>query len=129
MATTYADVMSGARDSITVRRVFGDPIERGDTTLVPAAFVMGGAGGGEGGEGEAQGTGTGFGVRARPVGAYVMRGDQVTWQPAFDIMRVIMSGLVFAGLATWMVTRTMNKRMAKPKMKTKTMPPHTTLIE
>src|SRR5262245_61142804 len=32
-----------ARDSMTVRRVFGEPIERGGSTIIPAALVFGGA--------------------------------------------------------------------------------------
>ena len=34
-----------ARDSVTVRRVYGKPIERGDVTVIPAAAVQGGGGG------------------------------------------------------------------------------------
>lgn len=105
-------VMEGVRDAITVRRVFGDPIEKGGATLIPAAAVMGGAGGGEGGEGQAQGAGTGFGVRARPVGAYVMREGEISWQPAFDVARVAMAGIAFAALATILVTGVLRKRMA-----------------
>lgn len=106
----FTGVMEGVRDAITVKRVYGDPIERDNATIIPAAAVMGGAGGGEGGEGEAQGTGTGFGVRARPVGAYVMKGGEVTWQPAFDLVRVVMAGIMFAGLAAVMMAGVMRKR-------------------
>lgn len=95
-----AEVMKSTQDSMTVRRVFGDPVEREGLTLIPVASISGGGGGGEGTEGQQQGTGAGFGVRARPVGAYVVRRDEVLWQPAFDIMRVIMGGLAFAALAT-----------------------------
>lgn len=111
MATTYADVMSGVRDSITVRRVFGDPIEKQGTTIVPAASVMGGGGGGEGGEGEAQGAGTGFGVRARPVGAYIVRQGEVTWKPALDLVRIITASLLFVAVTTLMITGLMRRRM------------------
>jgi hypothetical protein len=62
-----------ARDVLTVRRVFGDPIERDGVTVIPAANVRGGGGGG-GGEGpNGQGSGGGFGVSATPAGAYVIR--------------------------------------------------------
>lgn len=100
---TVGEVMEATRESMTVKRVFGDPVDKGGMTLIPVASVMGGAGGGEGGEGEQQGTGAGFGVRARPVGAYVVRGDSVQWQPAFDLMRVIMGGMALAALATVVV--------------------------
>ena len=57
-------------------------------------------GGVEDGSGEqpdgTTGGGGGFGVRARPVGAYVIRGEQVDWEPAFDLNRVILGGQVVA---------------------------------
>jgi hypothetical protein len=53
-----------------------------------------------------------FGVMARPVGAYVIRGDQVEWRPAIDTGRLAMAGLVLAGLAVFTV-RTAIKARAK----------------
>lgn len=84
------EVLEGARDAITVKRVYGDPIETEGVTVVPAAAVGGGGGGG--GDAEQNG-GAGFGLRARPVGAYVIRGDQVTWVPAVDVSRVLLFAL------------------------------------
>lgn len=50
----------GARASVTA--VFGEPIERGDITVIPVARVRWGFGGGEGQGGEAAGpTGSGLG--------------------------------------------------------------------
>ena len=40
------EMLSGARDAMTVKRVYGDPIEREGLTIVPAADVRGGGGGG-----------------------------------------------------------------------------------
>ena len=59
-------------DAINVKRVFGDPIETEGVTVIPAAKVGGGGGGG--GDNENNGGG-GFGLGARPVGAYVIKGD------------------------------------------------------
>jgi uncharacterized spore protein YtfJ len=62
-----------------------DPVEREGVTIVPAAAVGGGGGGG----GDAEGNGGGgFGVKARPVGAWVIRGDEVAWRPAVDVNRI-----------------------------------------
>ena len=36
------ELLSGARDAISVRRVFGDPIEHDGVVVVPAAAVSGG---------------------------------------------------------------------------------------
>jgi uncharacterized spore protein YtfJ len=89
-----------ARDAITVRRVFGDPVERDGLTIIPAASVQGGGGGG-GGADDAHGSGSGggFGIRARPVGAYVIRDGKVRWEPALDLNRVILGGQIVAIVA------------------------------
>ena len=80
------EMLAGARDAITVKRVYGDPIETEGVTIVPAAKVMGGGGGG--GDNENNGGG-GFRVGARPVGAYVIKDGEVTWQPAVDVNRIV----------------------------------------
>lgn len=38
-------------------------------------------------------------MTGKPVGAYVIRGDNVKWEPAIDINRLITGGLVLAGLS------------------------------
>jgi uncharacterized spore protein YtfJ len=95
------DVISQARDTLTVKRVFGEPYEKNGVTVIPAARVQGGAGGGggEGPEGQGKGSGTGFGLSARPVGAYVIRGDEVSWRPAVDLNRIILGGQIVAIVA------------------------------
>jgi uncharacterized spore protein YtfJ len=80
------EMWQGARDSVTVRRVYGKPVESDGVIVIPAAAVRGGAGGG--GDNEGNGGG-GFGVMARPVGAYVIRNGKVSWRPAFDLNRVL----------------------------------------
>ncbi|TMK78885.1 MAG: sporulation protein [Actinobacteria bacterium] len=91
------DMLAGARDAISVKRVFGDPIESDGITIVPAAKVGGGGGGG--GDTEHNGGG-GFGLGAKPVGAYVIHEGEVTWKPAVDVNRLVamafVLGLVFA---------------------------------
>jgi uncharacterized spore protein YtfJ len=91
------ELLGGAQDAITVKRVFGDAIETDGVTVIPAAKVGGGGGGG--GDNENNGGG-GFGLGARPVGAYVIKGDDVRWVPAVDVNRLLafafVVGLVFA---------------------------------
>ena len=79
------ELLSGARDAISVRRVFGDPIEQEGTIVVPVAKVGGGGGGG--GDSEHNGGG-GFGLGAKPAGVYVIKDGQVSWRPAIDPVRV-----------------------------------------
>src|SRR6185436_14525149 len=46
--TRLIEMVDAARDSLTVSRVFGEPIERGDTVIIPAAAIRGGGGVGGG---------------------------------------------------------------------------------
>jgi uncharacterized spore protein YtfJ len=95
------EVLTQARDALTVRRVFGEPYEKDGVTVVAVANVRGGGGGGggEGREGEGKGSGGGFGLSARPVGMYLIRGDDVTWRPAVDVSRVALGGQIVAVVA------------------------------
>ncbi len=106
----FMETVSGARDAITVKRVYGEPYERNGVGVIPAAAVQGGGGGGGGDDPDGRtGGGGGFGLRARPVGAYVIRGDQVSWEPAVDLSRVIVGGQLLA-LAALLVVRSIVRR-------------------
>jgi uncharacterized spore protein YtfJ len=86
------EMLSGARDAISVKRVYGDPYEKNGLTVIPAATVRGGGGGGSGeSEGETGGGG-GFGMVARPSGAWVVEDGDVTWKPAIDVNRIVLGG-------------------------------------
>jgi uncharacterized spore protein YtfJ len=87
------EMIRGTQDAISVKRVYGDPIERDGLIVIPAAKVTGGGGGGGDGENNAGG---GFGIRARPVGAYVIRDGKVSWEPALDLNRIILGGQIVA---------------------------------
>ena len=106
------ELMAEAGDTITVRRVFGEPYERDGLTLITAASVRGGggAGQGEGGGAKPAGAGGGFGVTARPVGAYVIRGDVVSWVPAADTTRVIIVGEAVGIFALFVVRSILRAR-------------------
>jgi uncharacterized spore protein YtfJ len=123
------EVLAQARDTMTVRRVFGEPIERNGLTVIPVANVMGGGGGG-GGEGPvlpgeagsdpgasakavglpqmASGSGAGFAVRATPAGAYIIKDGEVRWEPAVDMTRVIILGQI-VGIVFLLVVRSILK--------------------
>jgi uncharacterized spore protein YtfJ len=94
-------LLGGHRDAISVRRVYGDPIERDGVTIVPAAVVSGGTGGG----GDAEGNGGGgFGMHARPVGVWEIRDGTVQWRPAVDVYRLVRLGVLVA-LVLWLRRR------------------------
>jgi uncharacterized spore protein YtfJ len=103
------DLVKGHRDAITVKKVYGDPYQKEGVTVIPAAKVMGGGGGGvgEGPEGPSagRGAGTGFGIVARPAGAFVIRGNDVTWQPAVDVDRIIAGVFTLTALALLVALR------------------------
>jgi uncharacterized spore protein YtfJ len=93
------DVIVQARDALTVKRVFGEPYEKDGVTIIPAARVQGGAGGGEDPQGKGRGSGSGFGLTARPVGAFIIREGELSWQPALDVTRIVLGGQVVAVVA------------------------------
>jgi uncharacterized spore protein YtfJ len=98
------ELISGARDAVSVKRVYGDPYEKNGLTVIPAATVRGGGGAGMGdAEGAETGGGGGFGLMARPSGAWIVENDDVTWKPAIDVNRIVLGGQVIA-LAAILVT-------------------------
>ena len=103
------ELIKGVREALSVRQVFGEPVERDGVTVIPAATMIGGGGGGGGegdqqpskGDGEAEpqrgsGAGFGFGGMLWPAGAFEIKDDRVTWRPAIDLTRVLVMVLVLA---------------------------------
>ncbi len=92
-------VLSGAQDVLTARRVFGDLIEKDGSTILPVAVIGGGGGGG----GRTDQEGAGFGIKARPAGVFVIRDGDARWRPALDLNRVIIGGQIvaFAAIVTF----------------------------
>jgi uncharacterized spore protein YtfJ len=102
----------------TARQVFGEPITSGDITVIPVARLRGGGGGGGGGGHQSKGAGgnntgdgagAGVSLSARPVGAFVVRGSDVSWRPAVDVNRIVLGGQIVAVCAL-LVVRGISKR-------------------
>ena len=123
---TVLERLNAVKDTMTVKRVFGDAYERDGVTVIPVASVRGGGGGG-GGEGEGMdaegsgpkgsapkasgsGGGVGFGIAARPVGVYVVKDGEVTWQPSVDVMRIVLGSQVVAIVALFTLRRLLGRR-------------------
>ena len=109
------ETIEQAKDTMTVRRVFGDPVEKDGVTVIPAARVQGGAGGG-GGEapgGQGSGGGSGFGVNAKPAGVFVISGEDVRWQPALDVTKIVVGAQVVAVAALLLAFRIIRSRSAR----------------
>jgi uncharacterized spore protein YtfJ len=106
------EMLAGARDTMTVKRVYGDPIERDGIMVIPAANVVGGGGGG--GDKENNGGG-GFGVSAKPAGAWIIRNGEAEWTPAIDATRMGMMGMLVA-IVFLLTVRSIAKAQAKARM-------------
>ena len=53
-------------------------------------------------------------MSARPVGAFLIRGGEMTWKPAVDLNRIVLGGLIVAIVALFTI-RAMVKARARPK--------------
>lgn len=93
-----ADAVSDFRSTMRASFVYAEPIDKNGVTIIPAATITGGGGGG-GDQHEPQAGGLGFGLSSKPAGAFVIKGDVVTWQPAIDVNRAIFMGQVVAIVA------------------------------
>ena len=95
-------VLDQVKEIVSSATVYDKPYEKNGVTVIPASRLMGGGGGGQQGAEESP-AGGGAGIQARPAGALVIKGDQVTWVPAFDLNRVVFLGqlLVLAGILSW----------------------------
>ncbi len=108
-----AAMMETAKDTFSVRRVFGEPIAHNGIQVIPAVRVRGGGGSGGGpqpssdpdgiGGGAAAGSGGGFGLVASPAGVYVVNGDDVRWRPAVNAERIVLSGMALVAFGLWML--------------------------
>ena len=121
MEAKSADPMSviqEAKDLFTARRVIGEPYEKNGVTLIPVVTVGGGGGGGGGEDTEKKqsGSGAGFGMGARPVGAYVIRGDEVKWLPALDVTRVAIGGQIVAVVLLLVIRSIVRSRTRRARL-------------
>jgi len=124
MTTTHnSAALQDIRETIdkAAGKVFGEPIERDDMTVLPVAAVATGGGGGGGsrparagaGAAEETGEGGGFGLMAKPAGAFVIRDGTVSWSPALDLNRVILGGQIVAVVALLVLGGIIRARIAR----------------
>ncbi len=101
---SIGELLTTIQETLTARRVFGEPIERDGVVVIPAAVVYGGGGGGVGrAVGGQQGDGGGFGLLARPTGAFVVKDGTARWVPALDVNRLgVVAGVV---AVVWLLAR------------------------
>jgi uncharacterized spore protein YtfJ len=108
---TLDSVAKAARPEV----VFGQPIERGDVTIIPCCEIALGMGmGGGAGSSPAtektekaggEGIGAGGGARGRPVAAIVITRGNVRIEPIVDATKVALAALTTAGFMAFWVAR------------------------
>ena len=117
-AVPFEPIATLIERSLNIKHVYGEPIQRGDTTIVPVAQVMYGfgAGGGEGrrrrpGEGvnedgrpEGQGSGGGGGLRLTPAGALEI-GPRGTRFIPFQPVRALLGAAAIGVVIGWIIGR------------------------
>ena len=93
-----------------VAAVFGEPVERNGTTVIPVARIRGGAGGGAGsardttaGRGEGSGGGGGGGLSAEPVGYLELGPAGASFRPIKSPLSPML--LLVAGISASLVLR------------------------
>jgi uncharacterized spore protein YtfJ len=108
-------------ETANVDRVYGEPIQHGDTLIIPTAEVLAGLGFGMGyGYGQGEGTesgptpgggGSGGGgggrVLSRPVAVIVATPDGVRVQEVVDPTKIALAALTAAGFMIGMIARMM----------------------
>ncbi len=91
---TAEDLLTRAGDQLSVRRAFGEPVERDGITVIPVAVAIGGGGGGTGPDD--QGAGGGVGGIVRGIGVYAITNGQVRFIPAIDTTALAVITLLLA---------------------------------
>jgi uncharacterized spore protein YtfJ len=96
-------------DVISIKRVFGEPVEQGGVIVIPVAVVIGGGGAGRTGstDGDDENSGGGFGMWVRPLGVYVIKNDIVRFRPLIHVTPLAITGML---CATWLVRRRWRRR-------------------
>jgi uncharacterized spore protein YtfJ len=104
------DLLGKIGNNLSVGRSFGTAYEKDGLYIIPVALVAGGGGGGEGpssapaktdesersdesAEDAGFGSGAGFGGVVIPVGAYVVKDEDVRWVPAVNVTLLALAGL------------------------------------
>ena len=111
------DTLENFLKTISVSAVYGEPVEAGDTKIIPAAQVMGGMGFGSGfgsgkhGDGSEQEVGeggcSGGGGRSlsRPVAAVVASPEGVRVEPVIDKTRIALTAVIAGALLLFSLIR------------------------
>lgn len=113
-------------DTADVKHVYGEPVQHGDTVVIPTAEVLTGLGFGAGygtgtseeGEGGSGGGGGGGGrTLTRPVAVIVVTPDSVRVQEVIDPTKIALAALTAAGFMMGMLMRMISPKRAMKELK------------
>ncbi len=102
-------------EQIRVEAAFGQPIQVGENTLIPVAEVSYGFGLGAGRapgveKGPTGGEGGGAGGRVRPMGYIKVSPGGVIFEPAVDVNRLGMAGIVMTAWCAFWIARAIARK-------------------
>ena len=114
----FESIASLLERSLSIRHVFGDPVQQGDRTIIPVAKVAYGFGGGSGrgrrkgtapdatdaSSTDPEGAGGGGGVRMAPVGYMEITPGGTRFVPFYSLRPLMIAGAIGA-LAAWLFAR------------------------
>lgn len=110
------EITEKIQKSANVKAIFGEPVEKGDFTVIPVGRVsictMGGLGGEDKGkEKDKKSGGIGMSIRSKaiPVGYIEISKSGVQYREATDNNRVILSGMALGAFAIFSFTRLIRK--------------------
>lgn len=92
----------------SAKQVYGEPVEREGTTIIPVAKVQWGFGGGGIGRGPAERGGGGGGARAFPTGFIELRNGHAEFRPIHDPLAT--AAAVAAGLVVGVILAKLIRR-------------------
>src|ERR1019366_3258688 len=119
------ELLGRVGENLSVGRSFGTAYKKDGLLIIPVAVVAGGGGGGESDSAshpepdETQespdealprnetptGSGGGFGGVVLPIGAYVVKGEEVSWVPAVNVTLIALAALSVLRLLLRSATR------------------------
>jgi uncharacterized spore protein YtfJ len=119
------DTMETFLAAADVESVYKEPIQHGDTMIIPAAEIVAGMGfglgHGSGRDQESGGGGTGGGgggrVFARPVAVVIASPEGVRVEPVFDLTKIALAGVTAAAFMFGMLARLRNPKDALEDLK------------
>jgi uncharacterized spore protein YtfJ len=97
-----------------VAKIFGEPIDRDGTTIIPVAKVRYGFGGGGGGRKDEQGSGGGGGVQVTPYGYIEIKNGSSEFRRITGL-EVHLPVIVAGGVASLIATRAISRLVRRQK--------------